>query len=162
MAGSGWRPAVGGGAASGNTTSSRAQVATDVGVSGTTLSNTTGLSFAIGANETWLVTAYLTYTSATTGGIKVGATVPSGATGRLSVTAESTSGANAPGSGTTTTLATGTSPSFTGTSSGGTCIVAMTVINSTTPGTVQLQHAEGSASGTTTVLATSYMVAIKV
>lgn len=150
------------GGGSGNTTTARATVASDVGVSGTTLSNTTGLSFAIAANETWLIEVAMTYTSAATGGIKVGASLPTGATGRLSITEESTSATTAPQAVTTTSITTGASPTFLATSTGGVLSAFYTIVNGSTAGTVQIQHAETSAAGTTTVLANSYMIATKV
>lgn len=119
------------------------------GGTGATLHNDTDLQFAIGANEEWVIEGVLNFGAAIgTTGFKVAATVPSGAT--MSLTGQRFADAADPGS-----VQAGQ------TQTSGTTILAqipavsnvmvkfqMWVLNGATPGTVNVQWAQNTASAT--------------
>lgn len=122
----------------------------------TALTNATGLSFAIGASEEWIVQINCDFGAVlSTTGIQLGATIPAGATANfdanlsdIAVTATNIL------YGTTTTPATGIAlPAATlvGITNAG-AIVDMWVLNSSTAGTVQFQFAQNTSSGTALTL----------
>lgn len=125
----------------------------------TALQNDNALSLAIGANETWtyVVDAEYTATLLTTG-VKVGVTVPAGATLVLKVAAINGAGGTAPTSGRShfgTTNASGTAIDFTTANLAvdGSLYVYATieVVNGANAGTVQWQFAQSTSSGTAVV-----------
>lgn len=126
----------------------------------TTLVDATGLSFPIGANETWVASFTLPMTFAAAGQAKVAVTAPSGATG--SVDAELVSSGLVPIRGITATFGTGIGLDST-TGVAGVVIVRVTVVNGATAGNVQLQFAQNAASLTdTTLLTNASLVALEV
>ena len=120
----------------------------------TTLSDVTGISFAIAASEIWAFVAFIHTNAPAAADIKFDCTVPSGATGRLG-----THGGTVevpPGSATIgTTVAVSTSGAQI------MVTVAGTIVNSTNAGTVQLQSAQVVASGTNSILINSWFVAVR-
>lgn len=119
----------------------------------TALADATGLSFAIGANEEWVATFDLSVGDALgTTGLNVGVNAPAGATVRAhasviddnlhSLARESTSIAGVLPYSTT---------NFSG-SNAGKVSVNFWVLNGATPGTIQLQFAQQTSSGTALTL----------
>lgn len=120
----------------------------------TTLGDVTGLSFAIGANEVWMLRIIAILTSHTNADIKYDITVPSGAVGRWGVmrnalTLEATIGTPITGMATQ-----GVDEHM---------IIHALVVNSTTPGSVQLQAAQNAShASNTTIYTHSHILATKV
>jgi hypothetical protein len=129
--------------------------------SSTTLQNDDHLSFSIAASEEWVVTLYLDVgNDITTTGVIASITAPAGATLNIVATSCSSTATACISARTTTSGATLTL-SQNGTSNH----IAMTVwvLNSSTAGTIQLQWAQGSSSGTAlTMKKGSYAIAHKV
>lgn len=116
--------------------------------SSTTLVDCTGLSFAIGANETWKMQMDFHATALGTAGMKWKFTVPSGCTGNGNGTASR----NANGfQAVNINLTTGGSGT---TVMGGQDIYGITgyFVNSSTAGTVQFQFAQGASNATATII----------
>jgi hypothetical protein len=134
-------------------TITRVRLATDVTNSSTTLTNLTGIVFAIGASETWSVELHGVAQLDGTGDYKSNWTVPSGATGHhwnstyLGGSRQDFTTAAVIGLTTTTDYP---------------IDEYATVVNSTTAGTVQFQFALFSASGSTTWRQNSYMIAWRI
>jgi len=122
----------------------------------TTLADLTGLSFAIAASEVWMFFAAIHFVSPTAADIKFDSTLPSGAAGRhglLGARNEITHGSRT--LGTVVDVSTIDSTDMF-------AIYTGTVVNSTTAGTVQVQAAQNSSSGTTTVYTNSGITAIQI
>ncbi len=119
----------------------------------TTLSDVTGLSFAIAANETWLFWIALYYSSGTTPDLKFTFTVPSGCTGSQGfVGALNSTSASI----TVTTVIPAAGSAQVATISG-------LAINSTTAGTIQLQAAQNvSDASDSTIFANSHLLAVRI
>jgi hypothetical protein len=127
--------------------------------SSTTLTNDTALFFAVQAGAQYGWACYLDYEAAGpgTGDIKWHWTLPAGASIRYSVTAQTTAGAANVG----TTYAGANTPTAGGGGAGNLQSVYMNgALNvSSTAGTMQLQWAQNSSSGTATIVhAQSYFV----
>ena len=120
----------------------------------TTLTDVGELNFAIGASEQWAFMCALHHLCPAAADLKLGLTYPSGATGRYGLhgaDAEITQGSAL--IGTDVALACGGKQVMS--------TVAGTIVNSTTAGTVQIQAAQNAASGTNTIYANSWIVAIR-
>lgn len=126
----------------------------------TTLVDAAGLSFSVGANETWVVTFTIALSFSALGQVRVAVAAPSGATG--SVGAELISSGLVPVRGLTTSFGSAISLDST-TGVAGVVIIRATVVNGATPGDIKLQFAQKlSDAGATTILADSSLTAVKV
>ena len=136
----------------------------------TTLQDDDELTFAIGANETWAVEVhlYLRASTAFDGNVKFATSAPAGATGRHSVTGLDPSNGGGATTGTvknqsfgglSTALSVGVAASG---SADSYALYTASVVNDSTPGDVTVQWAQLNASGTTTVLAGSFLVAYQI
>lgn len=126
--------------------------------SSTVLVNDTHFSFAVAANDIWVVDAYADITMGVTGQIKVAMTVPSGATLNLDGLL---AGAGTAAYGNTQTS--GTAIALVTVLTAGILHVHACIVNSTNAGTVQLQWAQNSSDVTnTTLLINSFMIAHKI
>jgi hypothetical protein len=129
--------------------------------SSTTLQDDDHLTFAVAANEEWVVEAYLDVAITSANGFKVAFNAPSGATINAFVGFDM----NVDGSfssGQTTVIDTAVSAPF-GTAA--TRVFArahLWVLNGATPGTITLRWAQVTASGTTTMAKGSFMVAHRI
>ena len=133
------------------------RVTSDVSAtSTTTLADVTGLSFPIGVSEEWTFVCFVHIEGNTSADARFGVTVPSGAAGRYGLPIASGAGVEDATIGTDIfqSLVTGADIL---------AIIAGTVVNSTTGGTVQLQMAQGSSNGDPTVVyANSSIIAVKI
>lgn len=133
------------------------------GGTGTTLTNATGLSFSIAANEEWVAEFYLdTGARLDLTGIKVAVTTPSGATQNFvaDIICDITGAEFSK-----RTTASGTALDFTIATIGtnGSIHCSLWVLNGATPGTVQIQFAQSTASATNlTIRKGSHGVPIKI
>jgi hypothetical protein len=109
----------------------------------TTLADLTGLSFAIGASETWGFVAMLHGTSGTTPIAKFGVTVPASATGRIAAMPSYLTVCSAALSGTVAPYTHNFAEGL---------LVYGSVVNSTTAGTVQVQFAQNTAEASNSVM----------
>jgi hypothetical protein len=135
-------------------TIARARTTADVSNATTTLANLTGISFAIGASEIWVMELHGFVNIDATGDYKSNWSVPSGATGHHWTNAATLGGAR---DALTTSIVVGA------TGSGDYPLDEYaTVVNSTTAGTVQFQFALNSASGSTTWRANAHMIAHRI
>lgn len=131
------------------------------------LTNATGMSFSIAANEEWIVQINCDFGAVlSTTGLQIGATLPAGATADFDVNLSDiavTLGNVL--SGTTTTPATGialAAATLAGITNAG-AIIDLWVLNSTTAGTVQFQFAQNTSSGTALTLRKgSYLIGWRV
>lgn len=127
----------------------------------TTLGDVSGMSIPLAANEVYEFEAVIFYTAPTAGDLKIAWTVPSGATGAwggLGRDITTTTNLNAlsfSAFGDATTMSLG------GTAVGETALVNGTVVNSSTPGNLQLRGAQVAASGTTSIVVNSFIVALR-
>ena len=122
----------------------------------TVLADIAGLSFAIGASEVWEFWALIHYLAPTAADIKFDVTAPSGASGRHGVAGDRVSGSRTSAPiGTVVTNQGIDSVDFATVHSG-------VIVNSTTPGTVQLQSAQNNSSGTNTIYANSGIKAVQI
>lgn len=130
--------------------------------SSTTLQNDDHLFFSVAANEIWAVKFVLLYTGATAGDFKVNVTVPSGATYRLGIHGLQETAAGAT-TFQTSTLTEGSGSYVFGCSGASALgILDGTVEIGANAGTIQLQFAQGTSSGTaTTLFAKSYVSGLK-
>ena len=119
----------------------------------TTLSDVTGLSFAIGASEVWLFWLALYYTSGTVPDLKFTFTVPAGCVGSHGLL----DAQNSSSAGIEVVTAIPTSGSTQS------ALITGLAINSTTAGTIQLQAAQNvSDASDSKIFANSHIMAIKV
>lgn len=132
-----------------------------------TLTNATGISFTISANEEWLVQINCDFGAVlSTTGLQVGATLPVGATADFDVNLSdiAVTALNVL-SGTTVTPATGIAlPAATlaGITNAG-AIIDLWILNGSTAGTVQFQFAQNTSSGTALTLRKgSYLIGWRV
>lgn len=128
--------------------------------SSTTLQNDDELFLAVAASCVYELQAFLIYDGAGANGLKVGWTGPSGAT--LDWWLDGNSGGNSSSTGTTywgyTQIGSANNIGAAGAGSKLVCRPAGRLITSTTPGTLQLQWAQGSSSATAThIFANSYL-----
>lgn len=139
----------------------RSRVSTSPGTTNTTVTAaTTGLSFAIGANEVFSFTADLQTQCSSTGGMKFSITGPAGAavgarckgTG-AAVTAETEQRITA--------LGTLTTAIFNNAAIVGGVRITGTIRNGATPGTVTINFASVTAGQTSTILQDSFLIASK-
>lgn len=145
----------------------RVKVANEGVTTSTTMQDDDELTFPIGANETWIMDAYLIVDGPTGGDIKAGVKGPSGVAGEFTVTGPGTSATtfeNATANNQTTAV--GTAP--TGLPSGTLGVGSETLVevhsvirNGATAGDVVIQWAQNTSSGTTRVLLDSYLKAVK-
>ncbi len=135
----------------------------------TTLANVTGLSFSIAANEEWVSTFEVDLGgNVTVTGVKIAITVPSGASVNLMATVDCGLQSASEMNNYKRSASAGATIDFTATdltnaknASGG-MRLRFWVLNGSTGGTVQLQAAQSTSSGTTLSVRTgSYMVALK-
>jgi hypothetical protein len=133
----------------------------------TALQNVTNMSYAIGANQNWVATAFLDIGGAIgTTGFKLAVTTPAGAAQNITASATldvvSTSNVTY-----TRTTSSGTALTYTAASLPSATIAGVWmniyVANGATPGTVQLQFAQSTSSGTAArINAGSWMLASRV
>lgn len=137
--------------------------------SSTTLGDVTGMSLALEASSTYVLDGYIAYTAGATGDLKVAWTVPTGTTGHwclFGISSASTGGVgdldarriDAYGDA---------NPQTIGGSDAGSSLVAcqprLYVLTSTTSGTMQMRFAQGTSSGTSTIVRIgSWIRAVKV
>jgi len=135
-----------------------ARITADRTTTATGAANVTGMSFSVGANETWSFEFFLQNGCSGSGGIKWAITTPAGATFR----------AVADGMSTAVTARTSSIMTVSGTLSVAFNTVALAtgftritgvVVNAGTPGTVQLQFASTTAGQTSTAFTNSYLIA---
>ena len=126
----------------------------------TSLTDVTGLSFAIAASEIWTARFALKVNGADANGMKFAITVPSGAT-LLGIVNGNVATITAYSSDIISASATAGIAYATSSATGSIIIVDLTVVNSTTAGTVQLQALKVT-SGTATIYANSNMIANRV
>jgi len=130
-------------------------------VASTTLVNDTHLSFAVAASEVWKVTWYLLYSAPTAGDLKVAWTFPtSGVLDVSYVWMDSALTLAQNGGHYTTSPSTATNLGGTGATVGPVAVETV-FANSTNAGTLQLQWAQATASGTTTMLTNSSVIGWK-
>lgn len=121
--------------------------------SSTTLVDATGLTFAIGANETWYYNIYFPLTCSVTGQSKFGITSPSGATGSNILLAN----------GSVFAAAFGSAITVTGTNTTLMMCLSGYVTSSSTAGNVQLQYAQATSDATATkIKASAFLQAWKI
>jgi hypothetical protein len=158
----GWETAgTGGGGGTGGTGASPEVVTRKTAdqsvTSSVTLVNDLHLTFNVAASETWVAKFVLFVDAGATGDLKVGLSVPSGATYRLAAAATpNTAGTVANQASSTTTVSVG------GLGAGTVYAYTLyaTIVNSTTAGAVTLQFAQDTSDATATTLKTnSFMVA---
>lgn len=126
-----------------------ALVTTDQSVtSSTTLTNATGMSFSIAANETWYFDFTIGVTCSVAGQSQFAITSPSGASG------SNIASANGTGTGCVAGAAFGSAMTITGTLTAVMVHITGYVTASSTPGTVQLQFAQATSDGTATKVKT--------
>lgn len=139
------------------------KAATETVTANNALQDDNELFFAIAASETWVAEFHLYVQASTTfsGNITLGLATPLGATGRKSVSGLDPAGTSVKLQSTNAlalSIALGVPASFTQ----DTYIIATcSVVNSTNPGFVTLRWAQNTATGTTSVLDGSYLVAHK-
>jgi len=132
----------------------RARLTADATVSGTTLTNVSGIAFPIGASEIWSVEFHGMAQVDGTGDYKSNWTVPAAATGHHWANGNSL-GAQRQDFTTAVILGTSTTTDY------GIDEYA-TVVNSTNAGTVQFQFAQNSASGSNIWRANAFMIAMRI
>jgi hypothetical protein len=124
----------------------------------TTLTDATGMSLALEASAEYALEGYLAYDAGANGDLKVAFTVPTGTTGHWGLYAISTASTGSVGDldarrqaayGAATTQAAGGSDSFDNQMM---CPVFGYLLTDTTAGDLQLQVAQNTSSGTSTVL----------
>lgn len=121
----------------------------------TTLTDVTGLAFDIAASEDWLFAVIFHGNSPAAADWKFQVTVPTGATGRFGVFGRVSEVAIAD-------AAIGTAIDLQGLGSDMSFIMQGRVLNSTTAGTVQIQAAQNTSSGTTTIYAGTGIIAVRI
>jgi hypothetical protein len=126
----------------------------------TSLTDVTGLSFAIAASEIWTARFALKVNGADANGLKIAIAIPSGAT-ILGMVNGNVATVTAYSSDIISASATAGIAFATSSATGSVIIVDLTVVNSTTAGTVQLQALKVT-SGTATIYANSNMIANRV
>ncbi|MES2209433.1 MAG: hypothetical protein V4515_04520 [Chloroflexota bacterium] len=136
--------------------------------SSTTLTDATGLAIALEADALYALEGYLAYNAGETGDLKVAFTVPAGATGHWGLYPIATASTGSIGDldarrqaafGAATTQAAGGSAAF---SSELMCPVFGYIDTAATAGTLQLQFAQNTSSGTgTTLKAGSWLMAFR-
>lgn len=139
----------------------------DEGETTTTMQDDDELTFPIGANETWIMDAYLIVDGPTGGDIKVGVKGPSGVAGIFAVTGPGTTASSFENATVNNqTEAVGTAP--TGLPSGTFGVGNKTLVevhavirNGATAGDVVIQWAQNTSSGTTQVLTDSYLKTVR-
>ena len=137
----------------------RRKTADESVTSSTTLQNDDHLTFPIAANETWIVECTLHTTFAAAGGLKIAMNGPSGATIRTSAVMDSNGIVPAHGSSGSLAGAIALSPAG---ATSGLVAVKCIIVNGSTAGNVNLQFAQNVSDVTaTTVLANSYLQAVK-
>lgn len=137
-----------------------AKVATDVTSTAQTLADITGLSFSIGASETWQFEAALNTGSGDTDGVKIGVNIPASAT-ILAQTLGSTTAVTAQSSDIISADDTAGLAYNTVNAQTGIIWVKGVVVNSTTAGTVQMRFLKVTG-GTATIHANSYLIARRI
>jgi len=123
----------------------------------TTLEDLADLLFPIAASETWSFHAAIPFTSNSTADAKFSVTAPAGATGWFGVT-----GGGAPiAAGTSTVFGDPVDFAVAG-SVTNLVVIEGIVVNSVTPGDIQLQAAQNTSSGTSVFLENAYVRAVRI
>jgi hypothetical protein len=144
----------------GTVTSSFTSVTSSYTTTSASAQNATGLSFAIGASETWSFEFFIFHGCDNTGGNKFAITVPAGASFR-SVAVGKAAATTAIRSERMEVSGTLTSAFNAEANSNGWTQINGTVTSSGTSGTVQLQYASATAGQTTTIQVGSHINARK-
>jgi hypothetical protein len=136
-------------------------VASNVTTTSASGASITGLSFAIGANETWVIDAYLFVTDSSTGGVQLAIDGPASTTVKGMILGNNTGRTNF-ASEKLSTLNTFNSSALVNTSAAGMQVhLHAMVVSSSTTGTIQLKFASFDGASTITIEAQSYMIAHK-
>jgi hypothetical protein len=138
-----------------------ARVTSDVSTPSTTPQNVTGLSFAIGANETWSFEVHMKISCTSNGGVKFAVDVPSG-TLLAEVIGVQTNSATSIQSAILTTTGLTTAAFAISNTLGNWAKISCLVANGGTAGTVQIKFACGATSQSSTVYANSYLTGRKI
>lgn len=136
------------------------KVTSDVTISTNANADVTGMSFPIGANETWSVEFHLQIGCNNTGGVNFAMQLPASATHRTVAVGMGGSGTAVASSVLTTTSS--TTNFNTVNSANGWCRITSVIVCSTTAGTVQLRFKSGTDTQTSTVFTDSYLVARRI
>lgn len=140
-----------------------ARLTSDVVVSSATLADVVGMSFSIGASESWTMQMFGMFDADVTPDIKVGFTGPAGCamtwahTGNPLLNAAGVTLYNPP-----ETIGTAWQGAGQGAGSPLATTFAGTIVNGVTAGTIQLQYARDGASGTSTLKAETNIIFTKV
>lgn len=126
----------------------------------TSLTDVTGLSLTVAASEHWVATFTIKCNGADANGLKFGFTFPSGGT-MMGVVNGNVATITAYSSDVMTTTATAGIAYATSSATGSVVIITVDFLNSTTPGTLQLQALKVT-SGTATIYGQSSMLAFRV
>ena len=137
-----------------------ARITADRTTTSASFANITDAAIAIGASETWSFEAYLTVGCNNTGGGQWTVTVPAGATLRVMLQGNTTS-ATAWTSIAITTSGANTVTMCAANAQGRQCLIRGVVVNSTTAGSIQIQHRAITAGQTITTNANSYITGRK-
>jgi hypothetical protein len=136
------------------------KVISDVTISTNVNADVTGMSFPIGASETWSVEFHLQIGCNNTGGVNFAMQIPASASHRTVVVGMG--GTSTAVASTVLTSTVSSSNLNTVNSANGWARLTAVIVNSTTAGTVQLRFKSGTDTQTSTVFADSYLVARRI